>query len=151
LSIKRHDIQKNELILNYTNKKGCDVILDCVGSSEFENVKTYLIKNLILAGLDCRWIAYGTMGGNLIKDFNLGKFLGKRINYKFTTLRSRSNVYKTDLINKFKKEILPGFGESEKFVPIVDSVYSVENIIDAHTKMEENKNIGKIIIKWFNH
>ena len=88
------------------------------------------------------------MGGHLIKDFNLGKFLGKRIDFKFTTLRSRSDEYKTNLINNFKSNILPGFNHPQKFTPIVDSVYTVENIVEAHKRMEENKNIGKIIVKW---
>ncbi len=91
------------------------------------------------------------MGGHLVKDFNLGKFLGKRINYTFTTLRSRSYEYKTELINNFKKDIMPGLIDGHKFTPIVDSVYPAENVQEAHKKMEENKNIGKIIINWVNH
>ncbi len=86
------------------------------------------------------------MGGSIVKDFNLGKFLGKRINLNFTTLRSRSDDYKTELINNFSKEILPGFGK--EFAPIIDSIYNITEIKEAHERMEANKNIGKIIIKW---
>ena len=32
--------------------------------------------------------------------------------------------------------------------PIVDKIYDVEEINEAHLRMEENKNIGKILIKW---
>lgn len=35
----RNNENKTETILNLTNKKGCDLIFDCVGASEFENVK----------------------------------------------------------------------------------------------------------------
>ena len=87
------------------------------------------------------------MGGNLVKEFNLSKFLGKRIQLNFTTLRSRSDEYKTDLISKFASEVLPGFLNGE-FKPIIDKIYTVDQIIEAHERMEQNKNIGKIIVKW---
>ena len=50
-------------------------------------------------------------------------------------------------MESFSNNILPGFDEG-KFVPVVDSVFSVDNIIFAHERMEKNLNKGKIIIKW---
>ena len=38
-AIDRNSEDKVEKILEFTNKLGCSVILDCVGASEFENVK----------------------------------------------------------------------------------------------------------------
>ena len=35
---KNDNANKINKILEITNSKGCEVILDCVGSSEFENV-----------------------------------------------------------------------------------------------------------------
>lgn len=37
----RSDEKRLEKFLDFTNSKGCDVILDCVGASEFENVKNF--------------------------------------------------------------------------------------------------------------
>ncbi len=65
----------------------------------------------------------------------------------FTTLRSRSDDYKSELISKFSSEILPGF-KTREFKPIIDSIYNVEQIKEAHQRMESNQNIGKIVIKW---
>jgi tumor protein p53-inducible protein 3 len=87
------------------------------------------------------------MGGPIVKEFNLSKFLGKRIQLTFTTLRSRSDNYKSELISKFSNEILPGFKTLE-FKPVIDSIYNAEQIKEAHQRMESNQNIGKIVVKW---
>lgn len=97
--------------------------------------------------MDCNWIGYGLMGGNKLKEVDLNKFMRKRINLTYTTLRNRSDLYKEELINSFKKEILPGFSNGT-YKPIIDKIYNFQEINDAHLRMEENKNIGKIIINW---
>ncbi len=40
----RSEEKRNEQIMKFTNNRGCDVILDCVGASEFENVNCF--KNI---------------------------------------------------------------------------------------------------------
>jgi tumor protein p53-inducible protein 3 len=34
----RTDEKRNDKIMSLTNNKGCNVVLDCIGASEFENV-----------------------------------------------------------------------------------------------------------------
>jgi NADPH:quinone reductase-like Zn-dependent oxidoreductase len=87
------------------------------------------------------------MGGRLAKDVDLNKFLQKRIKLQFTTLRNRSDEFKTELINNFSKDILSNFTENG-FMPVIDSIYTNETIKDAHVKMESNLNIGKLVVKW---
>jgi NADPH:quinone reductase-like Zn-dependent oxidoreductase len=85
------------------------------------------------------------MGGSNISNFSLNKMLNKRVHFLFSTLRSRTDDYKTSLIQNFKKDILPGF--KNKFKPIIDKTFSAYEIIKAHERMEKNENIGKIVIK----
>jgi hypothetical protein len=37
--------------------------------------------------MDARWVNYGLMGGNILKEVNMGILLRKRIKFTFTTLR----------------------------------------------------------------
>lgn len=97
--------------------------------------------------MDCHWISYGMMGGNKIRDFDLSKFLRKRIHFISTTLRNRSDLYKEELIDEFKKESLPKFSDGI-YKPVIDKIFNYEEINEAHMRMEENINIGKIIINW---
>lgn len=65
--------------------KGANVILDCVGSSFWEQN----IKSLAVEG---RWIVYGLLGGGNVSGNLLGNVLRKRVSLIGTTLKSRSLV-----------------------------------------------------------
>ncbi|TRZ23881.1 hypothetical protein HGM15179_003233 [Zosterops borbonicus] len=57
--------------------------------------------------------------------------------------------YKERLVRAFTEEALPHFSRwaSPRLQPLVDSVYALQDIAKAHRAMEENRNIGKIIIE----
>eukprot|EP00038_Savillea_parva_P030270 m.76652 g.76652 ORF g.76652 m.76652 type:complete len:463 (+) comp9083_c0_seq2:2-1390(+) len=94
-----------------------------------------------------RWVVYGLMGGAAIDGPILGSILRKRLTITGTTLRARHNDYKADLVAAFTKTALPLFsGASPKLRPIVDSVLPLERVVEAHTTMEANSNMGKIIL-----
>lgn len=57
--------------------------------------------------------------------------------------------YKERLVKAFTENVLPYFsgGTSPHLQPLVDSVYPLHEIAGAHRIMEDNKNIGKIVIE----
>ena len=78
--------------------------------------------------------------------FSLKPLMAKRANLHWSTLRTRSNAYKTELIQRFSKECLPDF-EAGLLKPVVDRVFKMSQIVEAHQYMEKNENIGKIILE----
>jgi tumor protein p53-inducible protein 3 len=40
--------------------------------------------------------------------------------------------------------------ENQTLLPIVDHIFSADEIKEAHEKVESNKTIGKVIVNW-NH
>ena len=62
--------------------QGANVILDCVGSSFWE-------QNIKSVAVDGRWILYGLLGGNNVSGNLLGPVLKKRVSLIGTTLKSR--------------------------------------------------------------
>ncbi|CAH2245898.1 quinone oxidoreductase PIG3 [Pelobates cultripes] len=128
--------------LEFTNNVGVDIILDCVGASHWE-------KNLNCLNMDGRWVVYGLMGSGGINGDLLSKLLWKRGSILGSLLRSRSSQYKADLVKAFSEQALPHFtaGGPIHLKPIVDSVYQLQKISDAHQRMEENKNTGKIVLQ----
>ena len=124
----------------WTEGKGVDIILDCVGGS-------YAMKNVTSLAVDGRWVLYGLMGGVEVQGPVLAGMLRKRGSLLATTLRSRSTGYKAELVKRFREECLAGFdGKDAPLKPIVDSVMDISEIVQAHQKMEENKNNGKIVL-----
>lgn len=53
--------------------------------------------------------------------------------------------YKAELIKAFSEATMPLF-ENGTLKPIVDTEFSFDQIAQAHTHMEANLNIGKIIL-----
>ena len=102
---------------------------------------------------------------NLLTFINPSQgLLRKRGNLKATTLRSRSDEYKTELVKNFTKDCLKNFevslsrhkktlldifpfqGPAPSLAPVVDRVMNIKEVVTAHTLMEQNKNTGKIVL-----
>ncbi|MBN3302940.1 quinone oxidoreductase PIG3 isoform X2 [Amia ocellicauda] len=127
--------------LEFTQGCGADVILDCIAGSNWES-------NVKCLRTDGRWVVYGTMGARDVHGDLLGKLLSKRGQLLTSLLRSRTIEYKAELVKAFVDRALPHFSPASPAAlrPVIDSVYSMEHITEAHRHMEANKNSGKIII-----
>lgn len=136
INYKKEDFAKE--VLDYTQNKGVDLILDFIGAS-------YWNQNVASIKTDGRWILIGTLGGTIVEKVNLGVFLQKRIAIQGTLLTPRSDQYKAELTNEFVKKVMPYF-ENNSIKPIIDTTFSFGDVTSAHLYMEENKNTGKIIL-----
>lgn len=128
----------SEKVSSHTNGEGVDVILDFVGAS-------YWDKNLKSAAVDARWVLIGTLGGTVVEQVSLIDLMKKRIALKGTLLTPRSDAYKAQLTKEFTKKALPLFNEG-KVKPVIHSVVPFSQLPEAHRQMEDNENIGKIIL-----
>jgi NADPH:quinone reductase len=128
-----------ELIEEFTDGKGVDVILDLVGAKYFEaNLQSLAKKGrLILVGL--------TSGAKA--EFNLGIALSKRLTIIGTTLRARSIDEKSVATANFAKDVLPLIA-SGKIVPNLDKVFAVTDVQKAHEYLESNKSFGKVVLEF---
>ncbi|XP_071818529.1 quinone oxidoreductase PIG3-like isoform X2 [Apostichopus japonicus] len=132
----------HEKVAELTEGKGVNIILDCVGSS-------YWSKNLEALAMDGRWVLYGLLGGPNVKGNFLGGLLRKRATLSATTLRTRTDQYKAHLIEEFTANALPLFGRSEQsqLKVVVDKVFPLASIQEAHQYVEGSKNIGKVVLE----
>lgn len=115
-----------------------DVIIDFVGSPYWDN-------NLEVLAMDGRVIYLSLLGGTMIDKMNLSPILRKRLTIMGSTLRNRSDEYKAELIAAFQKNTNTLF-EKGKLKPIIDSVFNWEEVEEAHTRMKNNLNAGKIVL-----
>lgn len=88
----------------------------------------------------------GILGGAEVEKVNLMALIAKRIQMTGTLLTPRSDEYKVALTAEFAAKTLELFG-TNKIKPVVDCVFSFDQIRQAHEYMEQNKNTGKIILK----
>ncbi|MFD1408876.1 NAD(P)H-quinone oxidoreductase [Kroppenstedtia eburnea] len=119
--------------------EGVQVILDFVGAPYWE-------QNVDSLGMDGKLVLISTMGGTRPENFSLGPFLAKRLQLTGTTLRSRSLDYKKRLARDFAEMALPRFDDG-RLRPIIDRIFPWDEVREAHRYMEENRNIGKIVLQ----
>ncbi|KAL4460867.1 hypothetical protein ABPG74_016339 [Tetrahymena malaccensis] len=146
--IYKDNQKQKEQILELTKGKGADIVLDCIGASNVD-------LTLSVLNYDARWVLYGLMGGAKVPNFNLASLVTKRASLICSTLRSRSDCYKTDLVRDFQFQAMPLF-RNNSFKTIIDKVYDInlneekdiEKVREAHQYMERNQNIGKIVLNF---
>jgi len=132
----------SELVLdwtaNNTKKKGVDVILDHVGAK-------YLKPNMAALAYAGRLVIIGVISG-IKAELNLALMMVKRQQIIGSVLRSRPVADKAEIVAEFTKTALPKFAD-RTIVPIIEKVFSIDEIVEAHRMMEEDKHFGKIVLK----
>jgi putative PIG3 family NAD(P)H quinone oxidoreductase len=114
-----------------------DVILDPVGGG-------YAELNIKVAALDARWVMIGLMGGTKAQ-FDLGAILGKRIHLLGSTLRSRSDQFKADLLSDLGQHVWPLFTEG-RLSPQVVRTFPVVDAEAAFDELAGNQISGKVVL-----
>ena len=150
---KKLDLCKHvgaDLLINYQQQdfadevlkswRGCDLIIDFVAGD-------YLNRNLTLLNPDGAVLYLAMLAGRYADQLDMAMMLGKRATVKASTLRSRSDHYKTQLIEAFVTNCLPDF-ESGLLTPNIDTVYDVKNVGLAQQRIENNDTMGKLICSW---
>ena len=127
-------------VLNFTNNQGVDVIIDFIGAP-------YLQRNLNLLKPDGRIIMLSTLGGRIVNELDISRIVGRRLSIIGSALRSRDLFYQTKLVTEFSSFALEKFATG-KLKPVIDKVFNFQNASEAHKYMEENKNIGKIVLEF---
>jgi NADPH:quinone reductase len=121
-----------------TNGQGVHLVLDFIGAP-------YLQQNIEALAPWGRVVFLSSLGGAQA-SFNIGQMMGKRISLFGCTLRSRSLEEKLAVTRRFATSVLPLLANGT-VKPIIDEVYPLEQIADAHRAMEENRNFGKLILR----
>jgi len=126
-------------ILHETENHGVQLILDFVGVPYWE-------QNIDVLDIDGRLVILGLMGGFTLPRLDLRILMKKRLTIAGSTLRNRSLKYKIQLTKDFAEFSLPRFSKG-RLKAIVSRIFPWESVQEAHRFMEENRNIGKIVLK----
>jgi len=116
--------------------RGFDVIIDVVAGD-------YVKKNINVCALDGRIVILSMLGGRYAEQLDVAKLLQKRISLFASTLRNRSNDYKTKLINDFQNEFSFSNGQLQ---PVIDAILSWQDVNEAHQILMDNRNVGKVVM-----
>jgi len=114
-----------------------NVILDPVGGN-------YSALNLKLMALDGRWVLIGLMGGREAK-LDLAQVLAKRVQLLGSTLRSRDDQFKADLLSDLGQQVWPLFAEG-RLSPQLAKAFAVKDAEAAFAELASNTVSGKLVL-----
>ena len=116
---------------------GFNVVLDLVGGANTPaSVAALATKGrLMLVGL----VAGATA------SFDMRRILSRRITITGTVLRARSTDEKAAATRAFQRDLAPMF-EAGTIRPVIDRVFPLDSIADAHRRMESNESFGKVVL-----
>jgi putative PIG3 family NAD(P)H quinone oxidoreductase len=126
-----------DAVREWTNDSGVNVILDLVGAAYFEANLSSLAQRgrIMLVGT--------TSGAKAMLDFSV--IMRKRLAIKGTVLRARADEEKARAIRLFTSHVVPLLADGT-VRPVIDSTYNLEEIREAHSRLESNESFGKVIL-----
>jgi NADPH:quinone reductase len=132
-------------VTRITAGAGVNVILDMVAGS-------YVAREIECLAEDGRLVIIAVQGG-IKSEINAGLVLRRRLTISGSTLRPRPIAFKAAIARALKQKVWPLLN-SGAVKPVIHSVFdavgdaSGSGAAKAHTLMESNQHIGKIVLTW---
>jgi NADPH:quinone reductase len=126
-------------LLSNAQSGGVNVILDMVAGS-------YVAKEVECLAEEGRLVIIAVQGG-LKAEFNAGLVLRRRLQITGSTLRPRPNAFKAAIAQNLKQHVWPLL-EAGTIRPMIYKSFAPAQAAKAHTLMESNQHIGKIVLDW---
>ncbi len=125
--------------LRLTEGRGVDVILDMVAGA-------YVAREVACLAEDGRLSIIAIQGG-VEAHLDAGLLLRRRLTVTGSTLRPRSVAFKAAIARELRDTVWPWI-EAGRIRPVVHRVFAPEDAAAAHTLMESNQHIGKLVLNW---
>jgi NADPH2:quinone reductase len=128
-----------EEVKRITAGQGVNVILDMVAG-------TYVEREIKCLSEDGRLVFIAVQGG-VQAQFDASVVLRRRLTITGSTLRPRSVAFKTAIAKSLRATVWPWIDEG-RIKPVIHQVFPAEQAAAAHTLMESNEHIGKLVLTW---
>jgi putative PIG3 family NAD(P)H quinone oxidoreductase len=138
LAINYREADFVEAVKDFTDGKGVNVVLDMVSGD-------YVPRNLQCLAPDGRHVTIAVLGGPKA-ELNMAIVMMKRLTLTGSTLRPRTDAFKSALCDEIAQNAWPLF-TSRELKPVMDEVFPLANAAGAHARMEAGDHIGKIVLK----
>jgi len=121
-----------------TGGLGAQLALDMVAGS-------YTQRNLDCLDDDGRLVTIATLGGAKA-EVNMAKLMVRRQTMTGSTLRGRSDAFKSLLADEIARNVWP-LVEDGSLRPAMDRIFPLADAAQAHARMEAGDHVGKIVLQ----
>jgi NADPH2:quinone reductase len=137
INYRNHDFVAE--VMRLTGGKGADVILDMVAGD-------YVARELECLADDGRLVIIAVQGG-IDSKIDAGAVLRRRLTITGSTLRPRPVAFKAAIAAALRKNVWPWI-DAGRVKPVIYKVFPAAEAAQAHTLMESNQHIGKLVLSW---
>ncbi len=137
LAINYREADFAEAVLAHTGGKGVNVVLDMVSGD-------YVPRNLRCLAEDGRHVTIAVLGG-VRAELNMAQIMMRRLTLTGSTLRPRSDAFKSALASEIADNAWPLFADGE-LAPVMDMSFPLAEAAAAHARMEAGQHVGKIVL-----
>ncbi|WP_233999724.1 NAD(P)H-quinone oxidoreductase [Porphyrobacter sp. TH134] len=138
LAINYRETDYAEAVLDHTQGKGVNIVLDMVSGE-------YVARNLKCLAEDGRHVTIAVLGGAKA-DINMALVMMRRLTLTGSTLRPRTDSFKSALADEIADNAWPLFADGE-LSPVMDMTFPLAEAAAAHARMEKGEHIGKIVLE----
>jgi len=126
-------------VADLTGGQGVNVVLDMVAGA-------YVAREIDCLAEDGRLVIIAVQGG-VKAEFNAGMVLRKRLTITGSTLRPRPIAFKAAIAQALRERVWPLLVRGQ-IKPVIHQVFPAGEAAAAHTLMESNRHIGKLVLTW---
>ena len=119
--------------------QGVNVILDMVAGE-------YIERGLRCLADDGRLVVIAVQGGARA-SLDVAAVLMRRLTLTGSTLRARNVSFKAAIARALRRTVWPWI-EAGLVKPVLHQTFSADRAVQAHTLMESNQHIGKLVLCW---
>jgi NADPH:quinone reductase len=125
-------------LARWSQPHGIDCILDMIGGD-------YFAKHVSLLATGGRLVHIAFSHGSQVA-LELRTMMIKRLLITGSTLRPRTVAEKSSLVRAVEQELWPLFTNGQ-LRPVIEQVFPLERVADAHRLMESGRHTGKIVLE----
>jgi NADPH2:quinone reductase len=104
----------------------------------------YLGRNMLAAAQEARIVQISTLAGPKA-EIDLRQIMQKRLTLTGSTLRNRPIAFKAELARALEETVWPVIKQG-RYKPVIDSIFPLEDVVEAHQRIDSGEHIGKIIL-----
>ncbi|MBV9105748.1 MAG: NAD(P)H-quinone oxidoreductase [Verrucomicrobia bacterium] len=121
-----------------TGLRGIDIVLDMVGGA-------YIEKNISLLATEGRLVQIAFIEGSTVAGFDFMPIMLRRLTITGSTLRPRTAEEKASIVRAVRERVWPLL-ESGQIKIVVDKIFRLSEVAEAHRTMERGAHIGKMVL-----
>ena len=127
-----------EEVHRVTGRAGVDVVIDMVGGD-------YVPRNLACLAEEGRHVSIAVQRG-ATAEIPIFDIMRRRLTLTGSTLRPRPVAFKTMAADEIARTVWP-YVEGGRLKPVIDSVFPLAEVAQAHERIEAGEHVGKIVLE----